>query len=168
MDEGRSGPSVVMDAGEEGDGPNPERLHSRKGIWPRRPLSLEANPLLLLPPSLDQVSSDWEAALDKSVSVNNLSQPPTERTAAGSLSSPFNNSSSSNGSAAGDALSALSDWDATELFISDCKLEPTEEHLDFLSPKPSAASNQVPAVEEEPHSQRSPDFLRQSQHIQLA
>lgn len=163
MDEGRSGPSVVVNAGEEPDGPNQERLHSRKGVWPRRPLSLEVNPLLLLSPSLDQAASDWEAALDKSVSVNNLSQPPAERaTTAASLSSPFNNSSSSNGSAAGNAHSALSDWDATELFISDCKLEPTEEHLDFLSPEPRADA------EEEPRSQRSPDFLLQSQHIQLA
>lgn len=168
MDEGGSGPSVVVDAGVEPEGPNQERLHSRKGHWPRRPLSLEVNPLLLLSPSLDQVPSDWKAALDKSVSVNNLSQPPADRTAASSLSSPFNNSSSSNGSAAGDAHSALSDWDATELFINDCKQKPTKEHLDFLSPEPSTASNQVPATEEEAHSQRSSDFLRQSKHIQLA
>lgn len=162
MDEGCSGPSVVVDTGEEPDGPNQERLHSRKGAWPRRPLSLEVNPLLLLSPNLDQVPSDWEGTLDKSVSVNNLSQTLADRATATSLSSPFNNSSSSNGSAAANAHSALSDWDATELFISDCKLEPTEEHLDFLSPQSSAAA------EEEPHSQRSPDFLRQSQHIQLA
>lgn len=158
MDEGHSGPSVVVDAVEEPDGPNQERLHSRKGVWPRRPLSLEVNPLLLLSPSLDQVPADW----DKSVSVNDLSQPPTDRAAAASLSSPFDNSSSSNGSAAGNAHSALSDWDTTELFISDCKLEPMEEHLDFLSPEPSAAA------EEEPRPQSSPDYLRQSRHIQLA
>lgn len=168
MDEGRSGPSVVVDAGEEPDGPNQERLHSRKGVWPRRPLSLEVNPLLLLSPSLDQVPPDWEAALDKSVSVNNLSQPPADCAAAASLSSPFNNSSSSNGSVAGDAHSTLSDWDATELFISDCKLKPTKEHLDFLSPEPSTASNQVPTAEADHRSQRSPDFLWQSKHLELA
>ncbi|XP_075906921.1 potassium voltage-gated channel subfamily KQT member 4-like isoform X4 [Nelusetta ayraudi] len=175
VEEGHSGPSVVVDTSQEDDGPDQERLHSREGLWPRRPLSLEVNPLLLLSPDLDRVPSDWDAALDKSVSVNNLSQPPADRAAAAAaagLSSPFNNSSSSNGSAAGDVHSGLSNWDATELFIRDCKLEPAEEHLDFLSQEPSAASNRVPATEEEeeaaPHSQRSDDFLRQSQHIQLA
>lgn len=180
MDEGTLGPSVVVgshvDASQEGDnkaGHGQESTHLREksgvkseGVW-RRHLSLEVNPLLLLSPGPDGMPSDWEGGLEKSLSVHNLSQPLTNRTPG--LSSAFNNSNSSNCSAAGNTHGGLSNWDAAELFISDCKLEPTEEHFNFLSQEPSSPSNRVQTAEEaSPHTKRGSDFLKQSQHIQLA
>lgn len=126
-------------------------------------MSLEVNPLLLLSSSPDERPSDWGGSLGKSLSVHNLSQPLTNR--APGLSSALNNSSS-NGSKRGNAHGDLSNWDGTELFISECKLEPAEEHFDYLSQGPdSSPSDLLQTVEEAaPH----PDFLSQSPHIQLA
>ncbi|XP_049456012.1 potassium voltage-gated channel subfamily KQT member 4 isoform X3 [Epinephelus fuscoguttatus] len=176
VDEGSLGPSVVVgssvDADQEGDSeatPAQGGVQLREksglkseGVW-RRHMSLEVNPLLLLSSSPDERPSDWGGSLGKSLSVHNLSQPLTNR--APGLSSALNNSSS-NGSKRGNAHGDLSNWDGTELFISECKLEPAEEHFDYLSQGPdSSPSDLLQTVEEAaPH----PDFLSQSPHIQLA
>lgn len=179
VDECTLGPSLVVgshvDADQEGDseaGPAQERVHLREksglkseGVW-RRHMSLEVNPLLLLSSSPDGTPSDWEDSLGKSLSVHNLSQPLTN--CAPGLSA-FNNSSSSNSSECGNAHGGLSNWDGAELFISDCKLEPAEEHFNFLSQESSGPSDLVQTVEEAPpHPKGNSDFLSQSEHIQLA
>lgn len=179
-DEGTLGPSVVVgshvDAGQEGDsekGPAHDRVQLREksglkceGVW-RRHMSLEVNPLLLLSSSPDGTPSDWEGSLEKSLSVHNLSQPLNNR--APGLSSALNISSSSNSSERGNAHVGLSNWEGAELFISDCKLEPTEEHFNFLLQEPSGSSGLVQTVEEaRPHTKGNSDFLSQSQNIQLA
>ncbi|XP_074503244.1 potassium voltage-gated channel subfamily KQT member 5 isoform X6 [Sebastes fasciatus] len=180
-DEGSLGPSVVVgssivDADQEGDseeGPAQERVQLREktclkpeGVW-RRHMSLEVNPLLLLSSSPDERPSDWGGGLGKSLSVHNLSQPLTNRAAGLSSSALNNNSSGSNGSNRGNAHGDLSNWDGTELFISECKLEPAEEHFNFLSQEPDGSSSDLLQTAEEaapPH----PEFLSQSPHIQLA
>ncbi|XP_037638974.1 potassium voltage-gated channel subfamily KQT member 5 isoform X3 [Sebastes umbrosus] len=180
-DEGSLGPSVVVgsssvDADQEGDseeGPAQERVQLREktclkpeGVW-RRHMSLEVNPLLLLSSSPDERPSDWGGGLGKSLSVHNLSQPLTNRAAGLSSSALNNNSSDSNGSNRGNAHGDLSNWDGTELFISECKLEPAEEHFNFLSQEPDGSSSDLLQTAEEaapPH----PEFLSQSPHIQLA
>ncbi|XP_070771678.1 potassium voltage-gated channel subfamily KQT member 4 [Enoplosus armatus] len=180
-DEGSLGPSVVVgssvDVDQEGDreaGPAQGRVQLREkpglkseGVW-RRHMSLEVNPLLLLSSSPDGTPSDWGGSLGKSLSVHNLSQPLTNR--APGLSSVLNNSSSSNGSERGNAHGDLRNWDGAELFISECKLEPEEEHFNFLSQGPdSNPSVLLQTVEEAaPHPKGNSEFLSQSPHIQLA
>uniref|UniRef100_A0A8C9Y5H4 Potassium voltage-gated channel subfamily Q member 5 n=1 Tax=Sander lucioperca TaxID=283035 RepID=A0A8C9Y5H4_SANLU len=177
VDEGSLGPSFVVgssvDADEEGDseaGPTQGRVQLREktglkseGVW-RRHMSLELDPLLLLSSSPEEKPSDWEGSLGKSLSVNNLNQPSTNH--APGLASVLNNSSSSNGSKRGNAYGDLRNWDGTELFIRECKLEPTEEHFNLLSQGPdSSPSDLLQTVEEAaPH----PEFLSQSPHVQLA
>ncbi|KAF1375492.1 hypothetical protein PFLUV_G00220770 [Perca fluviatilis] len=178
VDEGSLGPSFVVgssvDADEEGDseaGPTQGRVPLREktglkseGVW-RRHMSLELDPLLLLSSSPEEKPSDWEGSLGKSLSVNNLNQPSTNH--APGLASVLNNSSSSNGSKRGNAYGDLRNWDGTELFIRECKLEPTEEHFNLLSQGPdSIPSDLLQTVEEAaPH----PEFLSQSPpHVQLA
>uniref|UniRef100_A0A4W6DZX1 Potassium voltage-gated channel subfamily Q member 5 n=1 Tax=Lates calcarifer TaxID=8187 RepID=A0A4W6DZX1_LATCA len=163
-------PSSGVNADQEGDS-EPGSVQGRvqlrekpglksEGVW-RRHMSLEVNPLLLLSSSPDGRPSDWEGSLGKSLSVHNLSQPLTSH--APGLSSTLNNSSSSNGSERGNAHGDLSNWDRTELFISDCKLEPAGEHFDFLSQGPdSSPSDLLQTVE------GNSEFLSQSPHIQLA
>ncbi len=181
VDEGNLGPSVVVgsnvDADQEGDseaGPTQGRVQLREkpglkseGVW-RRHMSLEVNPLLLLSSSPDGTPSDWGGSLGKSLSVHNLSQPLTNR--APSLSSALNNSSSSNGSERGNAHGDLSNWDGAKLFISESKIEPAEEHFNFLSQGPdSSPSVLLQTVEEAaPHPKGNSDFLSQPPHIQLA
>ncbi|TMS04443.1 Potassium voltage-gated channel subfamily KQT member 5 [Larimichthys crocea] len=180
VDEGSLGPSVVVgssvDADQGGDseaGPTQGRVQLREkpglkseGVW-RRHLSLEANPLLLLSSSPDETPSDWGGSLGKSLSVHNLSQPLTNR--APGLSSALNNSSSSNSSERGNAHGVLSNWDGAELFISECKLEPTEEHFNFLTQEPAGPSDLLQTVEEAPpHPKGNSEFLSQPPHIQLA
>lgn len=180
VDEGSLGPSVVVgssvDADQEGDseaGPAQGSVQLREkpglkseGVW-RRHMSLEVNPLLLLSSSPDGTPSDWGGGLGKSLSVHNLSQPLTNR--APGLSSALNNSSSSNGSKRGNTHGVLSNWDGAELFISECKLEPAEEHFNFLSQGPAGPSDILQTVEEAPpHPKGNSEFLSQSPHIQLA
>lgn len=180
VDEGSLGPSVVVgssvDADQGGDseaGPTQGRVQLREkpglkseGVW-RRHLSLEANPLLLLSSSPDETPSDWGGSLGKSLSVHNLSQPLTNR--APGLSSALNNSSSSNSSERGNPHGVLSNWDGAELFISECKLEPTEEHFNFLTQEPAGPSDLLQTVEEAPpHPKGNSEFLSQPPHIQLA
>ncbi|XP_029305291.1 potassium voltage-gated channel subfamily KQT member 5 isoform X2 [Cottoperca gobio] len=176
VDEGSLGPSVVVgssvDADQEGDsdaGPSQGRVQLREktglksdGVW-RRQLSLEVNPLLLFSASPDERPSVWGGSLGKSLSVHNLSQPLTNH--APGLSSALSNSSSTNGSKSGNAHVDLSSWDGTELFISECKLEPAEEHFNFLTQGPGSSSSDLLQTVEEaaPH----PEFLSQSPHIQL-
>uniref|UniRef100_I3IY38 Potassium voltage-gated channel subfamily KQT member 5 n=1 Tax=Oreochromis niloticus TaxID=8128 RepID=I3IY38_ORENI len=138
-----------------------------EGVW-RRHMSLEVKPLLLLSSSPDGRASDWEGGLGKSISVQNLSQPLTNR--APGLSSALNNSSSSNGSERSNAHDDLNNWDDTELFIRECKLQTSEEHFDFLSQGPgSSTSDLLKTVEEAaPHPKGKSEFLSQSSHIQLA
>ncbi|XP_042289276.1 potassium voltage-gated channel subfamily KQT member 5 isoform X1 [Thunnus maccoyii] len=179
--EGSLGPSVVVgssvDADQEGDresGPAQGRVKLREkpglksdGVW-RRHMSLEVNPLLLLSSSPDKRPSDWGGSLGKSLSMHNLSQPLTNR--APGLSSALNNSSSSNGSERGNTHGDLSNWDGRELFISECKLEPAEDHFNFLSQGPDSSPSQLLQTVEEaaPHSKENSEFLSQSPHIQLA
>ncbi|XP_044228569.1 potassium voltage-gated channel subfamily KQT member 4 isoform X3 [Thunnus albacares] len=179
--EGSLGPSVVVgssvDADQEGDresGPVQGRVKLREkpglksdGVW-RRHMSLEVNPLLLLSSSPDKRPSDWGGSLGKSLSMHNLSQPLTNR--APGLSSALNNSSSSNGSERGNTHGDLSNWDGRELFISECKLEPAEDHFNFLSQGPDSSPSQLLQTVEEaaPHSKENSEFLSQSPHIQLA
>ncbi|XP_023271509.1 potassium voltage-gated channel subfamily KQT member 5-like isoform X2 [Seriola lalandi dorsalis] len=151
------GPSVVgssVNADQEGDSEagsvqggvqlREKPALKSEGVW-RRHMSLEVNPLLLLSSSPDERPSDWEGGLGKSLSVHNLSQPLTSR-APGLNNS---NSSSSNGSERGNAHGDLSNWDGTELFISECKLEPAEEHFNFLSQGPdSSPSDLLQTVDE--------------------
>ncbi|KAM9344659.1 potassium voltage-gated channel subfamily KQT member 5 [Symphorus nematophorus] len=180
VDEGSLGPSVVVgsnvDVDQEGDSEADRaqggvQLREKpglksEGVW-RRHMSLEVNPLLLLSSSPDGTPSDWGGGLGKSVSAHNLSQPLTNR--APGLSSVLNNSSSSNGSERGNAHGVLSNWDGAELFISECKLEPAEEHFNFLSQEPGDTSNLLQTVEETPpHPKGNSEFLSQSPHIQLA
>ncbi|XP_032397141.1 potassium voltage-gated channel subfamily KQT member 5 isoform X2 [Etheostoma spectabile] len=177
VDEGSLGPSFVVgssvDADEEGDseaGPTQGRVQLREkiglkseGVW-RRHMSLELDPLLLLSSSPEEKPSEWEGSLGKSLSVNNLNQPSTNR--APGLASVLNNSSSSNGSKRGNAYGDLRNWDGTELFVKECKLEPKEEHFNLLSQGPdSSPSDLLQTVEEAaPH----PEFLCQSPHVQRA
>lgn len=108
-----------------------------EAVW-RRHMSLEVNPLLLLSSSTDGTPSDWDGGLGKSLSVHNLSQ---------TLSSH------------GD----LSNWDGTELFIGECKLEPAEKKcFNFLSPDGSPADLLQTVQEAAPPSKGSQDFLSQS------
>lgn len=172
------GPSVVVgsdvDADQEGDGEAAslhEGVHLRKKpelrskeVW-RRHSSLEVNPLLLLP---DERPSDWQGSFGKSLSVHNLSQPLTNR--APTLSSMLNNSSSSIGSEPGNAHGELSSWDGTALFISECKLEPADEHFRFLSQGPESSPSDLlqTAEEAELHPKGNSEFLSQPPHLQLA
>uniref|UniRef100_A0A669CGN1 Potassium voltage-gated channel subfamily KQT member 5 n=1 Tax=Oreochromis niloticus TaxID=8128 RepID=A0A669CGN1_ORENI len=181
VDEESSGPSVVvgcgMDSDQEADnqaafGQGTVQLREKpslksEGVW-RRHMSLEVKPLLLLSSSPDGRASDWEGGLGKSISVQNLSQPLTNR--APGLSSALNNSSSSNGSERSNAHDDLNNWDDTELFIRECKLQTSEEHFDFLSQGPgSSTSDLLKTVEEAaPHPKGKSEFLSQSSHIQLA
>ncbi|XP_071336119.1 potassium voltage-gated channel subfamily KQT member 5 isoform X2 [Trachinotus anak] len=130
-----------------------------EGVW-RRHMSVEVNPLLLLSSNPDGRPSDWEGSLGKSLSVHNLSQPLTSR--APGLSTTLNNSSS-NSSERGNAHGDLSNWDGTELFISECKLEPAEEHFNFLSQGPDGSPSDLLQTVE-----GNSEFLSQSPHIQLA
>lgn len=178
MTEGSLGPSVVVgsgvDAAGEGDseaGPDQAGVQLREkpglkseGVW-RRHMSLEVNPLLLLSSAPDGTPSDWEGSLGKSLSAHNLSQPVTNR--APGLSSALSNSS--NSSERGTAHNVLSDWDGAGLFISECKLEQTQEHFNFLDQDPGGTSDLLETVEEaSPHPKGNPEFLSQSPHIQLA
>ncbi|KAK1905181.1 Potassium voltage-gated channel subfamily KQT member 5 [Dissostichus eleginoides] len=161
LDEGSLGPSVVLgsivDAEQEGDGG--AGVQSQEGVW-RRNMSLEVNPLLLLSSSPDERPSDWGGSL----SVHNLSQPLSNHNPG--LSSALNNSNgSSNGSRHGNAHVDLSNWDGTELLISECKIEPAEEHFNFLSQEPDPSDLLQTAEEEEAP---PPEFLSQSPHIHLA
>uniref|UniRef100_A0A3B4VB67 Potassium voltage-gated channel subfamily Q member 5 n=1 Tax=Seriola dumerili TaxID=41447 RepID=A0A3B4VB67_SERDU len=171
------GPSVVgssVNADQEGDSEagsvqggvqlREKPALKSEGVW-RRHMSLEVNPLLLLSSSPDERPSDWEGGLGKSLSVHNLSQPLTSR--APGLN---NNNSSSNGSERGNAHGDLSNWDGTELFISECKLEPAEEHFNFLSQGPdSSPSDLLQTVDEATSGPKgNSEFLSQSPHIQLA
>ncbi|XP_004553497.3 potassium voltage-gated channel subfamily KQT member 5 isoform X2 [Maylandia zebra] len=181
VDEESSGPSVVVgcgvDSDQEGDneaafGQGTVQLREKpglkaEGVW-RRHMSLEVKPLLLLSSSPDGMASDWEGGLGKSISVQNLSQPLTNR--APGLSSALNNSSSSNGSERSTAHDDLNNWDDTKLFIRECKLQTSEEHFDFLSQGPgSSTSDLLKTVEEAaPHPKGKSEFLSQSSHIQLA
>lgn len=160
LDEGSLGPSVVLgssvDAEQEGDAG--AGVQSQEGVW-RRNMSLEVNPLLLLSSSPDERPSDWGGSL----SVHNLSQPLSNHNPG--LSSALNNSNgSSNGSRHGNAHADLSNWDGTELLISECKIEPAEEHFNFLSEEPDPSDLLQTAEEEAP----PPEFLSQSPHIHLA
>uniref|UniRef100_A0A668S5Y9 Potassium voltage-gated channel, KQT-like subfamily, member 5a n=1 Tax=Oreochromis aureus TaxID=47969 RepID=A0A668S5Y9_OREAU len=181
VDEESSGPSVVVGCGVDSDqeadnqaafGQGTVQLREKpslksEGVW-RRHMSLEVKPLLLLSSSPDGRASDWEGGLGKSISVQNLSQPLTNR--APGLSSALNNSSSSNGSERSNAHDDLNNWDDTELFIRECKLQTSEEHFDFLSQGPgSSTSDLLKTVEEAaPHPKAKSEFLSQSSHIQLA
>ncbi|XP_041645347.1 potassium voltage-gated channel subfamily KQT member 5 isoform X2 [Cheilinus undulatus] len=176
VDEGSLGPSLVVessvDADQEGDcKAGSVKLREKSGLKPegvwRRHMSLEVNPLLLFSSSPDGTASDWGNTLGKSLSVHNLSQPLTNRATA--LSSELNNSSSSNGSERGDTHRDLGNWDGAELFISECKMEPEEEHFNFLSQGPSSGPSDFLQTAEEvaSHPKENTDFLSQS-HIQLA
>ncbi|XP_076014674.1 potassium voltage-gated channel subfamily KQT member 5-like [Genypterus blacodes] len=165
------GPSVVLassvDADQEGDNDAAssqggvqvrEKSGSKgEGVW-RRHMSLEVNPLLLLSSSLEESPSDWGGGLGKSFSAQNLSQPLTSRAQA--LSSTLNTSSSNNASERHNTHGNLSNWDETELFISECKIEPAE-HFNFLSQGPEGSTSDLLQTVEE----RSAS--RQSTHIQL-
>uniref|UniRef100_A0A8C2XH82 Potassium voltage-gated channel, KQT-like subfamily, member 5a n=1 Tax=Cyclopterus lumpus TaxID=8103 RepID=A0A8C2XH82_CYCLU len=157
-DEGSPGPSVVagsgLDADQEGDGEaGPAQrgapLQEKTGLLPegvwRRHMSLEVNPLLLLSSSPDETPSDWGGGLGKALSVHSLSPPSTNH---------------------GD----LSNWDGTELFISECQLEPEGEHFNFLSPGPDGGPSDLlhTAGESGPHPKANAEFLSQAPHIQLA
>ncbi|XP_062286205.1 potassium voltage-gated channel subfamily KQT member 5 [Scomber scombrus] len=179
--EGSLGPAVVVgssvDGDQEGDkesGPAKEKVQLRQrpdlkseGVW-RRHMSLEVNPLLLLSSSPDRRPSDWGGSLGKSLSMHNLSQPLTSR--APGLSSAINNSSSSNSSEHVNTQGDLSNWDGRELFISECKLEPAEDHFNFLSQGPDSSPPYLLQTVEEaaPHSKENSEFLSQSPHIQMA
>ncbi|KAM9364992.1 potassium voltage-gated channel subfamily KQT member 5 [Pholidichthys leucotaenia] len=131
-----------------------------EGVW-RRPLSLEVNPLLLLSSNPEGGPSDWEGSLGKSLSVHNLSQPLTSRAAG--LSSALNNSSSSNGSERGHAHGDLNSWDGSELFIRERKVEPAEEHFNFLSQEPGGSTSDLLQT-----AKGSSEFLNKPSHLQLA
>ncbi|KAM6916280.1 potassium voltage-gated channel subfamily KQT member 5-like isoform 8-T8 [Xenentodon cancila] len=175
-DEGSLGPSVVVrcsvDDDQEEDSETDfvqERVQLRKkpdlkseGVW-RRHLSLEVNPLLLSS-SPEVGPSDWEGSLGKSLSAHNLSQPLTNR--APGLSFALNNSSSSNGSEGGNGH--LSNWDGTDFFINECKLDQAEEHFSFLSQGADISPSDIlQSVEEAvPQPKGNSEFLSQSSHIQ--
>lgn len=171
-DEGSLGPSVVVgsseDADQEGDseaGPAQGAVQLREkpglkseGVW-RRHMSLEVNPLLLLSSSPDERPSDWGGSL----SVNNLSQPLTNH-------DPGLSSALSNSSERGNVHGDLSNWDGAELFINECKLEPVEEHFNFLPQGPGSSPSDLLQTDSEaaPHPKGNSEFLSQSPHIQLA
>uniref|UniRef100_UPI003AAEDBE1 potassium voltage-gated channel subfamily KQT member 4 n=1 Tax=Centroberyx gerrardi TaxID=166262 RepID=UPI003AAEDBE1 len=186
-EEGSLGPSVVVgssvDDDEEGDsevGPAQGKVQLRgkpglkdEGVW-RRHMSLEVNPLLLLSSGPDERPSDWGGSLGKSLSAHNLSQPTTNRAPV------LSNSSSSNGSdgSRGNPHGNLSNWDETELFIGECKLEPAEEHFNFLSQGSDFLSASGPpdllrTVEDgsnsqaAPHAKGSAESLSQPPQIRL-
>lgn len=167
------GPSVVVassvDANQEGTPskviPSQGGVQLREksgwkseGVW-RRHMSLEVNSLLLLSSSPDERPSDWGGGLGKSLSAHNLSQPLINRAPA--LSSALNNSNSSNGSKRGNTHGNRSNWDETELFISEYKEEPAGEHFNFLSQGPEGSTSDLLQTVEE----RSAS--RQSAHTQL-
>ena len=176
VDEGSLGPSVVVggsiDDDQEGDSEagtvqgsvllREKPALKSEGVW-RRHLSLEVNPLLLLSSSPQSRPSDWGGSLGKSLSVHNLSQP--------GLSSALNNSTSSNGSEGGNGHGDLSNWEGTDLLISECKLEPANEHFNFLSQEPDSSPTDILQTVEEAVPQGNPkensEFLSQSSHIQL-
>ncbi|XP_034040560.1 potassium voltage-gated channel subfamily KQT member 5 isoform X2 [Thalassophryne amazonica] len=182
-EEGSLGPTVVVGSSVDSDQErDSEASHANEtvqlrvkpalkgeGVW-RRQLSLEVNPLLQLSSNSDGRPSDWGGSFGKSLSVHNLSQPLMNR--APGLSSTLNNSSSSssNGSECGNAHGDLSNWDRTQLFISECKLEPKQEHFDFLSQVPDNSPSELLHTVEEtaPHTKDTSDFLSQSPHVQLA
>uniref|UniRef100_A0A3Q3ET76 Potassium voltage-gated channel subfamily KQT member 5-like n=1 Tax=Labrus bergylta TaxID=56723 RepID=A0A3Q3ET76_9LABR len=174
VDEGGLGPSLVVESSADADqvrdceaGSVTLREKSdlkAEGVW-RRHMSLEVNPMLLLSSSPDGTPSDWGSGLGKTLSVQNLSQPLTNRAPA--LSSALN---SSNGSEDGNNHGDISNWDGAELFISECKLEPEEELFNFQSQGPcSSSAERLQTVEEvAPRPKGNTDFLSQSPHIQLA
>lgn len=161
-DEGSPGPSAVVgsgpDAGQEGDAQRGAALRVKtgsfsEGVW-RRHLGLEVHPLLLLSPSPDETPSDWGGGLGgEGLSVRGLGRPST------------------NHAAAGNAHGDLNSWDGTELFISECKLDPEGEHFHFLSQGPDGGPSDLLHTAGEsapPHPKASADFLSQPPHIQLA
>ncbi|XP_047207770.1 potassium voltage-gated channel subfamily KQT member 4-like [Girardinichthys multiradiatus] len=180
-DEQSLGPSVVVgcSADDNGDGPGEAgftsgRVKLRKksglkseGVW-RRHLSLEVNPLLLLSSNPERRPTDWAGHLGKSLSVHNINQPLTNRSP-GLSSTPNNSSSSSNDSERGNGHSDLSNWDGTDLFISECKLKTTADHCNLLSQGPDSSQSDILQTEEEdvPHSKGNSEFLSQSSHLQL-
>ncbi|CAJ1066707.1 potassium voltage-gated channel subfamily KQT member 5 isoform X2 [Xyrichtys novacula] len=176
VNEGSLGPSLVVESSVDADQEVESEAGSVKlrekpglkseGVW-RRHMSLEVNPLLLLSSNPDGMPSDLGSSLGKSLSVHNLSQPLTNPAPA--LSSMLNNSSSSNGSEGGNIHGDISNWEGAELFVSESKIEPEEEHFNFLSQEPgSRPSDLLQTVEEvAPHSKGNTDFLSQSQHVQL-
>ncbi|KAI3362782.1 hypothetical protein L3Q82_001839 [Scortum barcoo] len=101
----------------------------------------------------NETPPDWGGGLGKSLSAHNLSQPLSNR--APGLSSALNNSSK--GSERGNAHGDLSNWDGAKLFISESKIEPAEEHFNFLSQGPDSSPSVLLQTVEEvaPHS----DFL---------
>ncbi|XP_035982509.1 potassium voltage-gated channel subfamily KQT member 4 isoform X5 [Fundulus heteroclitus] len=179
-DQQRLGPSVVVgcSADVNPDGFNeagfaPGKVQLRKksglkseGVW-RRHLSLEVNPWQLLSSNPERRPTDWAGSLGKSLSVHNINQPLTNR--APGLSSALNNSSSSNDSERGNGHSDLTNWDGTDLFISERKLKPSADHYSFLSQGPDSSQSDILQTEEEdgPHSQGNSEFLSQSSHLQL-
>ncbi|KAM4599895.1 potassium voltage-gated channel subfamily KQT member 5 [Fundulus diaphanus] len=177
-DQQRLGPSVVVgcsadvnpDGGDEaGFAPGKVQLRKKsglksEGVW-RRHLSLEVNPWQLLSSNPERRPTDWAGSLGKSLSVHNINQPSTNR--APGLSSALNNSSSSNDSERGN--SDLTNWDGTDLFISERKLKPSADHYNFLSQGPDSSQSDILQTEEEdvPHSKGNSEFLSQSSHLQL-
>ncbi|XP_056148214.1 potassium voltage-gated channel subfamily KQT member 5-like [Lampris incognitus] len=157
---GSLGPSIVVDSGlnvpQEGGskgGPAQRRVPLRgkpglkdEGVW-RRHMSLDINPLLLQSSSPDKRPSDWGSSLGKSLSVHNLSQPSTG--CAPAVSSVLNTSSRSSNSSdcfPGNAHGVLTDWDETELFIGESKVQPAEEGFTFMSQGPDYLSNATVAA----------------------
>ncbi|XP_008427072.1 potassium voltage-gated channel subfamily KQT member 4 isoform X1 [Poecilia reticulata] len=174
------GPSVVVGCSADGSadgggepGFAPGRVQLRKksslksGGVCRRHLSLEVNPFLLLSSNPERRPTDWAGSLGKSLSVHNINQPLTNR--APGLSALNNSNSSSNDSERGNGHSDLSNWDGTDLFISECKLKPAADHYDFLSQGPDSSQSDIVQTEEEdvPHSKENSEFLGQSSHLQL-
>uniref|UniRef100_A0A3B3Y8C3 Potassium voltage-gated channel, KQT-like subfamily, member 5a n=1 Tax=Poecilia mexicana TaxID=48701 RepID=A0A3B3Y8C3_9TELE len=175
------GPSVIVGCsadgsadggGEAGFAPGRVQLRKKSGLKSggvyRRHLSLEVNPLLLLSSNPERRPTDWAGSLGKSLSVHNINQPLTNR--APGLSAALNNSSSSsNDSERGNGHSDLSNWDGTDLFISECKLKPAADHYDFLSQGPDSSQSDILQTEEEdvPLSKGNSEFLGQSSHLQL-
>uniref|UniRef100_A0A3B5RB76 Potassium voltage-gated channel subfamily KQT member 5-like n=1 Tax=Xiphophorus maculatus TaxID=8083 RepID=A0A3B5RB76_XIPMA len=175
------GPSVVVGCsadgnadggGEAGFAPSRVQLRKKSGLKSggvcRRHLSLEVNPLLLLSSNPERRPTDWAGSLGKSLSVHNINQPLTNR--APGLSAALNNSSSSsNDSESGNGHNDLSNWDGTDLFISECKLKPAADHYGFLSQGPDSSQSDILQTEEEdvPHSKGNSEFLGQSSHLQL-
>ncbi|TWW78382.1 Potassium voltage-gated channel subfamily KQT member 5 KQT-like 5 [Takifugu flavidus] len=141
--QGTMGPSVVVRSPVDGDtepGSAQEEAQQcekpglkSEGVW-RRHINLEVNPLLPPSSSPDEMPSDWEECLGKSLSAHNLCQPSTNR--AQSHSSDLHNSSSSHSSKCVNAHGGLSNWDEAELFISDRKLNREPEHFNFLTQEP--------------------------------
>uniref|UniRef100_A0A3B5M4P1 Potassium voltage-gated channel subfamily Q member 5 n=1 Tax=Xiphophorus couchianus TaxID=32473 RepID=A0A3B5M4P1_9TELE len=175
------GPSVVVGCsadgnadggGEAGFAPSRVQLRKKSGLKSggvcRRHLSLEVNPLLLLSSNPERRPTDWAGSLGKSLSVHNINQPLTNR--APGLSAALNNSSSSsNDSESGNGHNDLSNWDGTDLFISECKLKPAADHYGFLSQGPDSSQSDILQTEEEdvPHSKGNSEFLGQSSHLQV-